>query len=136
MTTAREIMTADVTCIGEKENLADAVLAGFGQSNWGVAFGQHGFEKLVRCLNKNARAIAGQISIGSIGADDEFDIIIEHRRAATGETETGQLLYAGLDRSRGKDLQLMQWDQGGRSQWFEAVPPRHRLVGIGSRAFL
>src|SRR3546814_7687861 len=59
-------------------------------------------------------------SIGSIGADDEFDIIIEHRRAATGETETGKLLYAGLDRSRGDDVELMQWEYGGQAQWFEA----------------
>ena len=66
------------------------------------------------------RAVNSQVSIASLGADDRFDIIIEHRRAATGETETGPLLYAGLDRARGKDLQLMQWDQGGRTQWFEA----------------
>ncbi|MDT9599675.1 M23 family metallopeptidase [Sphingosinicella rhizophila] len=66
------------------------------------------------------RAVASQIGISSIDADDRFDIIIEHRRAATGETESGPLLYAGLERSRGKDLQLMQWDQGGRAQWFEA----------------
>jgi murein DD-endopeptidase MepM/ murein hydrolase activator NlpD len=67
------------------------------------------------------RAVAGQVGIGSIGADDRFDIILEHRRAETGETETGQLLYAGLDRSAGKDLQLMQWSQGGKTQWFEAA---------------
>jgi murein DD-endopeptidase MepM/ murein hydrolase activator NlpD len=66
------------------------------------------------------RAVAGQINIGDIGADDRFDIIVEQRRAATGETETGQLLFAGLDRSGGKDLQLMQWEQGGKAQWFEA----------------
>ncbi|MGS1016228.1 peptidoglycan DD-metalloendopeptidase family protein [Allosphingosinicella humi] len=66
------------------------------------------------------RAVSSQISIGSIGADDRFDIILEHRRAETGETETGKLLYAGLDRAGGKDLQLMQWEQGGRLQWFEA----------------
>jgi murein DD-endopeptidase MepM/ murein hydrolase activator NlpD len=66
------------------------------------------------------RAVAGQIGISSIGSDDRFDIILEHRRAATGETETGKLLYAGLDRSGGKDLQLMQWAQGGRLDWFEA----------------
>jgi murein DD-endopeptidase MepM/ murein hydrolase activator NlpD len=66
------------------------------------------------------RAVASRVGISSIGTDDRFDIIIEHRRAATGETETGQLLYAGLDRSRAKDLQLMQWSQGGRPQWFEA----------------
>ncbi|HEY9552437.1 M23 family metallopeptidase [Allosphingosinicella sp.] len=73
-----------------------------------------------KAIEAYLRAIATQISIGRIGADDEFDIIIEHRRAATGETETGKLLYAGLDRSRGDDVELMQWEYGGRAQWFEA----------------
>jgi murein DD-endopeptidase MepM/ murein hydrolase activator NlpD len=66
------------------------------------------------------KAIASQISIGSLAADDRFDIIVEHRRAATGESESGKLLYAGLDRGSGKDLQLMEWEQGGRTEWFEA----------------
>ncbi|SMF63135.1 Murein DD-endopeptidase MepM and murein hydrolase activator NlpD, contain LysM domain [Allosphingosinicella indica] len=66
------------------------------------------------------RAVASQTGIDTLGADDRFDIILEHRRAATGETESGKLLYAGLSRSRGKNLQLMQWDQDGRTQWFEA----------------
>jgi murein DD-endopeptidase MepM/ murein hydrolase activator NlpD len=73
-----------------------------------------------KAVESYIRALATQIEIGSVGADDRFDIIVEHKRAATGETETGQLLYAGLDRSRGKDLRMMQWDQGGRMQWFEA----------------
>ena len=55
-----------------------------------------------------------------IHSDDRFDLIIEHRRAATGETETGTLLYAGLERAGGRDLQLMQWASDGRPQWFEA----------------
>ena len=67
------------------------------------------------------RAVATQLNVGTIGADDRFDIILEHRRAETGETETGQLLYAGLARSSGKSLQLMQWNQDGRTQWFEAA---------------
>jgi murein DD-endopeptidase MepM/ murein hydrolase activator NlpD len=66
------------------------------------------------------RAVAGQMDINRLGADDGFDIIVEHRRAATGETETGALLYAGVNRTGGKDLQLMQWTQDGRTQWFEA----------------
>jgi len=66
------------------------------------------------------RAVAGQTEIGGLNAGDRFDIIIEHRRAATGETQSGQLLYAGLDRSGGKDLQLLQWNDGSRTQWFEA----------------
>jgi murein DD-endopeptidase MepM/ murein hydrolase activator NlpD len=66
------------------------------------------------------RAVAGQIGIGSLNAGDRFDIILEHRRAATGETETGKLLFAGLDRAGAKDLQLLQWSQNGRTEWFEA----------------
>ncbi|MBA3677838.1 MAG: M23 family metallopeptidase [Sphingosinicella sp.] len=66
------------------------------------------------------RAIASQVNVGSLGAGDHFDIIIEHRRAETGETETGKLLYAGLERSGGKKIQMMQWNQGAGQQWFEA----------------
>lgn len=73
-----------------------------------------------RAIQDYLRALGGQLNVGSIGADDRFDIIIEHRRAETGETEVGRLLYAGLDRSGARDLQLMQWEQGGRAQWFEA----------------
>jgi murein DD-endopeptidase MepM/ murein hydrolase activator NlpD len=73
-----------------------------------------------RAVEAYIRAVASQISIGSLAADDRFDIILEHRRAATGEAESGKLLYAGLDRASGKDLQLMEWELDGKSQWFEA----------------
>lgn len=66
------------------------------------------------------RAIAGKTEIGSLGRSDRFDIILEHKRAATGETQTGDLLFAGLNRASGKDLQLLQWEQDGKLQWFEA----------------
>jgi murein DD-endopeptidase MepM/ murein hydrolase activator NlpD len=72
-------------------------------------------EAYIRALNTQVQVPAG------IGSGDMFDIIIEHRRAATGEVETGQLLYAGLVRSNGRSLQLMQWaNADGGSQWFEA----------------
>jgi murein DD-endopeptidase MepM/ murein hydrolase activator NlpD len=66
------------------------------------------------------RTLAGQVDIAALSEDDRFDIIVEHRRAATGESESGALLYAGLQRSSGKDLRMMPWEQGGRIQWFEA----------------
>lgn len=72
-------------------------------------------EAYIRALNTQVQVPAG------INSDDTFDIIIEHRRAATGEIDTGNLLYAGLNRSSGRSLQLMQWTNGdGQSQWFEA----------------
>jgi murein DD-endopeptidase MepM/ murein hydrolase activator NlpD len=74
-----------------------------------------------RIVESYIRALTTQISVpAGLNSDDRFDFIIEHRRAATGETETGKLLFAGLERSSGRDLQLMEWNSGGRAQWFEA----------------
>jgi len=66
------------------------------------------------------RVIGKQISLGKIRAGDRFDIIVAHRRAATGETETGALLYGGLQLASGKKIDMLKWDHGGRSEWFEA----------------
>jgi murein DD-endopeptidase MepM/ murein hydrolase activator NlpD len=66
------------------------------------------------------RALATQIDVGEIGPDDLFDLVIEHRRAANGEVETGALLYAGLEQAGGAALRLMPWEKNGRVQWFEA----------------
>lgn len=54
-----------------------------------------------------------------VGSNAKFDIVFEHHLAETGETETGRLLYAGLDRG-GKKLQMMRWTLGGREQFFDA----------------
>lgn len=50
-----------------------------------------------------------------VGGRDRFDLIIAHRRAETGETETGQLLFAGLRNGR-RDIRLMRW--GPRGEFF------------------
>ncbi|WP_166042270.1 M23 family metallopeptidase [Sphingosinicella sp. YJ22] len=74
-----------------------------------------------RIVEAYIRALAGHVGVpGGLGAGDRFDIIVEHRRAATGETQTGNLLYAGLDRATGRDIQLMAWTVGGSKQWMEA----------------
>ena len=57
------------------------------------------------------KAIAARTSIGGIGADDRFDIIADHARAATGEVQVGQLQYAGLDQGK-KKLRLVRWEDG------------------------
>lgn len=44
---------------------------------------------------------------------DQFDIIIEHRRAETGETRTGRLLYAGLSDGK-RAIELMRWGTGNK----------------------
>lgn len=67
------------------------------------------------------RVISRQISVGSdIRSSDEFDIILDHRRAETGESETGKLLYAGLVRGGKPKLSMIEWTVDGRTQWYEA----------------
>ena len=67
------------------------------------------------------RVIGKQISIGrDMRANDEFDIVVDYRRAETGESETGKLLYAGLIRGGQPKLSVLEWQKDGRSQWFEA----------------
>lgn len=76
------------------------------------------------------QALAAQIDVGEIGRDDQFDLVIANRRAATGESAAGPLLYAGLDRSSGSDLQLMRWPVGGRMQWLEASGVGRQTSGM------
>ena len=47
--------------------------------------------------------------------------MIASRRAATGERQTGPLLYAGIDRAGARDLQLVKWASGGRAAWIDAA---------------
>lgn len=66
------------------------------------------------------RALSQRLSMGrDVAASDDFDLIIEHRRAEDGVVEIGSLLYAGLDQGRRK-IRLLKWNSGGREQWFEA----------------
>ena len=67
------------------------------------------------------RVIGRQISVGrDVRASDEYDIIVDYRRAETGESETGKLLYAGLIRDGKPKLSMLEWTVDGRSQWYEA----------------
>jgi len=75
------------------------------------------------------RAVASKMSVGAIGAGSRFDLIIEQRRAETGEVETGQLLYAGLDQGRRK-LQLLKWNVGGRVEWYDAAGVGEKRGGL------
>ena len=60
------------------------------------------------------KAIDNQMDMSrSIGAGDEFDLILSYRRAATGERQAGQLLYAGIERGGKPRAQLMRWGRDG-----------------------
>ncbi|CAN5430364.1 peptidoglycan DD-metalloendopeptidase family protein [soil metagenome] len=66
------------------------------------------------------KALATRLSVGrDVGSSDSFDIIVEQARAATGEVQLGQLLFAGLNQGS-KKVQLVQWGEDGHSDWFDA----------------
>ncbi len=66
------------------------------------------------------RAMGQHVSIQGIHPNDRFDIVVEHRRAADGMSETGNLLFAGLQQGR-KELRLLKWTSGGKEQFFDAA---------------
>lgn len=54
----------------------------------------------------------------AIEPGDTFDIIVDFKRAATGESQVGGLLFAGVERDGRAKAQLLRW--GGDGQFFEA----------------
>jgi len=75
------------------------------------------------------RALDDQIELDrEVRSSDEFDIIIAYRRAATGERQAGNLLYAGIDRAGEPRTQLMRWGEDG--QFFEASGVGEQRKGL------
>lgn len=71
------------------------------------------------------KAISTRTSVGALGSGTTFDLIVEQARAATGEVQLGNLVYAGIDRG-GRKVALVRWTDDGRDQWYDAN-------GIGER---
>jgi murein DD-endopeptidase MepM/ murein hydrolase activator NlpD len=59
-------------------------------------------------------ALATELDVGAdVSPGDSFDMVLQKAG--------GALLYAGLDRGAASDLQLVQWNANGRSQWVDAA---------------
>ncbi len=75
------------------------------------------------------RTIGQEINLDrDISAGDEFDMIIDYRRAATGEIEVGDLLYAAVIRDDRPRLQLMRFGREGH--FFSAAGEGARREGL------
>jgi murein DD-endopeptidase MepM/ murein hydrolase activator NlpD len=75
------------------------------------------------------RALGAEVDLDSaIASGDEFDLIVEYKRAATGEVEAGRLLYAGLVRGGKPRKQLMRW--GGDGRFYEASGVGESRTGL------
>ncbi|WAT19343.1 M23 family metallopeptidase [Aurantiacibacter sp. MUD11] len=65
-------------------------------------------------IQQYLRTIGTEIDVNrEIGANDEFDMIVDYRRAATGEVEVGDLLYAAIIRDERPRKQLMRFGREG-----------------------
>ncbi len=64
----------------------------------------------------------------AIEPGDTFDIIVGFKRAATGEAQVGELLFAGVERNGQPKAQLLRW--GGDGQFFEASGMGARRSGL------
>jgi murein DD-endopeptidase MepM/ murein hydrolase activator NlpD len=56
---------------------------------------------------------------GEVAPSDQFDFVVAYKRAASGESETGDLLFAGLERGGRPLVQLVRWGSDG--QFYEAT---------------
>ncbi len=73
--------------------------------------------------------LGAQVDLDSgVRPTDSFDMIVSYRRAATGERQAGQLLYAGIDRGGKPRTQLMRWGSDG--QFYEASGVGEQTSGL------
>jgi murein DD-endopeptidase MepM/ murein hydrolase activator NlpD len=86
-----------------------------------------GLARAARSAGVPAKAVADYIqAMGyvidmqrQVGKKDRYDIVLEHRRAETGETETGGLIYGALTPAKGEKIELLRWG-GGAGQFYRA----------------
>ncbi len=91
--------------------------------------GDMGLYRAARAAGAPAAAVQDYLRViaseSDIGADyfpsDQFDLIIDYRRAVTGEVAIGDLLYAGLQRNGRAGLQIMRWKKDGQTIWYDAA---------------
>lgn len=64
----------------------------------------------------------------AIEPGDTFDIVVTFRRSANGETQVGELLFAGLEHDGRAKAQLLRWGNDG--QFFEASGMGQQRSGL------
>lgn len=75
------------------------------------------------------KALGEQVDLeAGVRPTDTFDMILSYKRAATGERQAGQLLYAGIDRGGKPKTQLMRWGSDGR--FYEASGVGEQRSGL------
>lgn len=73
-----------------------------------------------KAVESYIRTLATRVPVSRLGSDCKFDIIVKQARAATGEVQLGNLLYAGVSGCDNK-VQLMPWEADGKTDWFDGL---------------
>jgi murein DD-endopeptidase MepM/ murein hydrolase activator NlpD len=72
----------------------------------------------MKAIEQYLHAIDVHFSIDDVAPGDTFDVILAYSRSARGETQVGDLLYAGIEHDGHPRTQLLRW--GGEGQFFDA----------------
>jgi len=88
----------------------------------------------VEAIRQYLQAIDQHVSLESdVSPGDEFDMVLAYRRSARGESQLGDLLYAGLESGGRPRLQLLRWGKDG--QMYDAAGMSQSGVQQGARLF-
>jgi hypothetical protein len=64
-------------------------------------------------IQQYLQTIAAHLNLdGDVSPTDQFDMIVAYKRSAGGESELGDLIYAGLERDGKPRAQLVRWKDG------------------------
>ncbi|MDE2410829.1 MAG: M23 family metallopeptidase [Sphingomonadales bacterium] len=73
----------------------------------------------IEAIQQYLQALDQHLSLDTeVTGGDTFDMVVAYRRSASGESQVGELLYAGLENNGKPVAQLLRW--GGDGQFFEA----------------
>jgi murein DD-endopeptidase MepM/ murein hydrolase activator NlpD len=83
----------------------------------------------IEAIQQYLQALDQHLSLDTaIEPGDTFDIIVSYRRSATGETQVGDLLFAGLEHDGRAKAQLLRW--GSEGIFFEASGMGAQRTGL------
>ncbi|WP_068088144.1 M23 family metallopeptidase [Novosphingobium rosa] len=77
----------------------------------------------MKAIEQFLHAIDAHFSLDEVAPGDTFDMIVGYKRSARGETEVGDLLYAGIEHDGKPRTQLLRWSgahDSGDAQFFDA----------------
>ncbi|HSG54693.1 MAG TPA: M23 family metallopeptidase [Paracoccaceae bacterium] len=80
-----------------------------------------------RSAQQFLRVISAEMN-GDIRPGDEFDLIVDYKRAATGEVDEGELIYAAIVRDGRALKRMMRWGREGK--YFEASGVGEQREGL------